>query len=184
MVGVSSKWCRQWQSIRRPSFWQSVVLCLLSSRFHRIEHQTRWTCTALWPRSIALRIRSLPHEGVVGTARHRRCGGNHCLRSRSLARSPSKSRCDHRRRRRPFQHRHPHARGVEARQNGKLQAQTSMRTASNQARKHCRGLQSDFNRVCTCEFGSVTRTSWVRPSFSCQLLICIPLLSWSCFWNL
>ena len=25
--------------------WQSVMLCLLSSRFRRIEHQTRWTCT-------------------------------------------------------------------------------------------------------------------------------------------
>ena len=65
MVGVYSKWFRQWQSIRRPSFWQSVVLCLLSSRFRRIEHQTRWTCTALWPRSVALRIRSLPHEVLL-----------------------------------------------------------------------------------------------------------------------
>ena len=64
MVGVSSKWCRQWQSIRRPSFWQSVVLCLLSSRFRRIERQTRWICTALWQRSAALRIRSLP-RGVL-----------------------------------------------------------------------------------------------------------------------
>ena len=62
MVGVSPRWCRQWQSIRRPTFWQSVVLCLLSSRFRRNEHQTRWTCTALWPRSVALRIRCLPHE--------------------------------------------------------------------------------------------------------------------------
>ena len=66
--------CRQWQSIRRPSFWQSVVLCLLSSRFRRIEHQIRWNCTAFCPRSVALRIRSLPHE-----ARHRRCGGNYCF---------------------------------------------------------------------------------------------------------
>ena len=46
-------------------FWQSVVLCLLSSRFRRIEHQTRWTCTALWPRSVALPIRSLPHEVLL-----------------------------------------------------------------------------------------------------------------------
>ena len=60
------KWCRQWQLIRRFSFWQSVVLCLLSSRLRRIEHQTRWTRTALWPRSVALRIRSLPHEVLLG----------------------------------------------------------------------------------------------------------------------
>ena len=60
-----SKRFRQWQSIRRPSFWQSVVLCLLSSRFRRIEHQTCWTCTALWPRSVALRIRSLAHEVLL-----------------------------------------------------------------------------------------------------------------------
>ena len=84
MVGVSSKWCRQWQSIRRPSFWQSVVLCLLSSRFRRIERQTRWICTALWQRSAALRIRSLPREVLL--VRHWRCGGNQCLCSRSFAR--------------------------------------------------------------------------------------------------
>ena len=51
-----------------------------------------------------------------------------------------------------------------------------MRTASNQARKHWRGLENGFNQVRTCQFGSGTRTSLVRPFFSCQFLICMPLL--------
>ena len=51
-----------------------------------------------------------------------------------------------------------------------------MRTASNQARKHWRRLETGFNQVCTFQFESVTRASLVRPFFSCQFLICMPLL--------
>ena len=156
------------------------MLCLLSSRFRRIEHQTRWICTALWPRSVALRIRSLPHDVLlaqfgIGDATETTASVHALLRDdppRAVAR------------RRRFRHRHPHAWGVEARQNGKLQAQTSMRTASNQARKHWRGFESGFNQVCTCQLGSVTRTSLVRPFFSCQFLILHATFGLSCFWNL
>ena len=70
MVGVSSKWFRQWQSIRRPSFWQSGALCLLSSRFRRIEHQNN---TLAKKRGLADPINAT--RGVVGTVRHPRCGG-------------------------------------------------------------------------------------------------------------
>ena len=58
VVGVSSKWCKQWQSIRTPSFWQSVVLCCVVSSLvtfpqnvtpnsldlHSILGQEAWSC--------------------------------------------------------------------------------------------------------------------------------------------
>ena len=175
MVGVQSKWCRQWQSIRRPSFWQSVVLCLLSSRFRRIEHQTRWICTALWPRSVALRIRSLPHEVMlaqqgIGDAAETTASVHALLLDdppRAVVTIDDEDDL-----------------GTDIRMHEELER---VKMENSRLRRRCGRLRIKlvsigedsrevFNQVCTCQFGTVTRTSLVRLFFSCQLLICMPLL--------
>ena len=170
MVGVPSKWFRQWQSIQRPSFWQSVVLCFFSSRFCRFEHQTRWTCTALWPRSVALRIRSLPHEVLlaqlgIGDAAET-TASVHALLLDDPPRAVVTVDDD------------------EEDLGTDIRMQTSMRTASNQARKHWCGLDKGVHP--SVHVSIRKRHSYQLGTSFLQLSV-LDLHSTfepSCFWNL
>ena len=150
------------------------MLCLLSLVFRRIHRQTRWTCSALWPRSVALRIRSLPHEMLlaqlgIGDAAETSASVHALLLDDppiavlTIDDDLGTDICKY-----------------EELKRAKME-NSSLGRRCGRLRIKLASIGEDsgggFNQVCTSQFGNVTRTSLVRPFFICQFLICIPLLS-------